>query len=125
MNNYPMHYELSKPYGTCAAITHEQAAILFTPDELKVGQKRGEIQSYGGGWQITKSYTAYAVDTKTQTIYGLRTLQDVQSLGYELEGRVKAGGRRVRGFTSSLLFELPDGTLIDCAIIYLCMDQPK
>ena len=37
-----------------------------------------------------------------------------------LEGRVKVNGKAYRGFTSSQLFELPDGKLINAATIHAC-----
>ena len=117
----PIQYKNSQ-YGTCAIITAEQMNELFTPAELEAGEKRHECATRGP-WQIIASVKGLAVDEKTQTIYGMRTLDSARSMGYDMEGRVKVNGKRVRAFTSSLLFELPDKRLISCGILYLCMDQ--
>lgn len=88
-----------------------------------VNSIRGELKT-SGMWQLPVSYRALCVDSE-RNIYGIRTLTNVQQSGYEIEGRVSVNGKRVRGFSSSMLFYTPSGKLVDVAIIYACMDQPK
>ena len=111
-------------YGTCAKLSYQQALTLMTQADIDAGIKRGSMKTWGM-WQQPVSYTAIAVDEKARVIYGPRALTHIQQLGYEIEGRVCVNGKRVRGFSSSLLIELPDKKLIDLAIIYVCMNQPK
>jgi hypothetical protein len=84
-----------------------------------------------GPWQIPLSYTAlctsntfnqdvYPVEHGPLHVYGKRTLSRPRETGYQLEGAVSIGGRKLRGFTSSQLFELPNGKLISAATIHAC-----
>jgi len=59
----------------------------------------------------------------TLTIHGERSLDKAQESGYQLEGKVTLGGDRWRAFTSSQLFELPSGKLVDVAILHVCVGQ--
>lgn len=118
-------------------LTAEQAALLFTEEQIqKRDSVRGEIETYGP-WHIIKSYTALATthDWKDGptcrladgplTIFGKRKLSKTSPIGHQLEGTVHVKGGRYRAFTSSQLFQLPSGDLIDVAILHVCMDQPK
>jgi len=97
-----------------------------TAEQLADGQIRGEITTRGP-WQIITGYRALAVSGKTWegkplTVYGFRSLNKARECGHELEGRVSVNGKTYRGFTTSVLFELPDGKLIDVAAIHVCND---
>ena len=59
-------------------------------------------------------------EAESKVIYGVRTLSDIRESGYELEGRVSINWKKHRGFTSSQLFKLEDGKLVDVAIIFVC-----
>lgn len=97
---------------------------------IEAGEFRGEMKTRGE-WQIPVSYKALCVSSEWQrefprvrtseTVYGLRTLSAPRSLGYALEGKVSVNGRKVRGFTSSQLFELPGGKLVNVATIHACL----
>jgi len=112
-------------------LTQAQADLIFTQEDIAKGQKRGQMKLFGP-WQILVSYKALAISQDGwpnyenkwkgchQTIHGLRTLTQCRESGYEQEGRVSVKGKKFRGFTSSQLFELPDGKLVDCAIIHVC-----
>jgi len=106
-------------YGTCARLTWNQFYELFDAQDLVKGEKRGHLTTRGP-WGIPVSYKALAVNTRDGVIYGYRTLSNVKQLGYELEGKVSIQGKKRRGFSSSLLIELPDGQLFSAAIIYVC-----
>ena len=81
-----------------------------------------------GPWQIPIRYTALVVSSvwgehnfrETITLHGYRTLYNLKQSGHCLKGTVSVGGYKRRGFTSSELWELPDGRLIETATIHLC-----
>jgi len=60
-------------------------------------------------------------ERESETAYGKRTLTNLRESGHQFEGQVSVNGRKVRGFTSSQLFELPDGKLINVATIHACI----
>jgi hypothetical protein len=98
---------------------------------------RGEVTTRCGPWGIISGYRALAIawDTfdeshygryaKTQKVFGVRTLSRVRECGHDLEGVVSIGGKKYRAFTTSVMFERPDGSLTDVAAIHVCMDQPR
>ena len=70
---------------------------------------------------LTVSYTWTTHHSiETITLYGKRSLCSLKESGYQLEGKVSINNVKRRGFTSSQLFELPDGRLIDVAVIVVC-----
>ena len=112
--------------------------LPITIDELKQwgidqsdidkGEFRGELKTIGP-WNIPVSYRALAMandyDNKSMftqilktTVYGIRIMGNCRQSGYELEGYVSINGKKYSAFTSSQLFELPDGKLIDVATIH-------
>jgi len=117
-------------YGSAVKLTDEQARALFTAAELEAGKQEGRTVCHGP-WQLVSSYTAlctsntfnrdvYPVEHGPLHVYGKRTLSRPRESGYQLEGTVSVGGRKLRGFTSSQLFELPGGKLISAATIHAC-----
>lgn len=108
-------------------------ALKLTADQWKnflsetMEDQRGNLETFGP-WQIPVRYIAPAISIEwgeyntpiSYTLYGQRTLNSLRQSGYELEGRVSVNGRKVRGFTSSLLVELPDGRLLETAVIHCC-----
>jgi len=132
MKNFsPIYYNLTEMckignqtlYNSAIDLTREQLESIFTQAEIEAGEKRGESKTVGM-WHIIKSFSAVAIDKTNQIIYGMRTLQDVKELCYDLEGRVNIGGKRYRAFTSSIIFNC-EGKLYSCAILYVCTDQPR
>lgn len=119
------------PYTAGALkLTAEQAAQLFTPEQIIAGEVRGTSVTRGP-WGIIISYSALCTSNEwieqawgkisgPVTVYGIRTLTPAKESGYALEGKVSVNGRKYRGFTSSQLFELPDGKLINVATIHAC-----
>jgi hypothetical protein len=123
--------QFTTPPGTgCKPLTLEQAQSFLTDADISLGMKRGDLKTFGP-WQLPVSYTAlatscdFAAEGRPLTVYGLRTLTKVNQSGHELEGRVSINGKSYRGFTSSQLFELPDGRLVSVAIIHVCMGGAK
>lgn len=88
---------------------------------------RGNLETFGP-WHIPVKFQAPAISIEwgenhwpiSYTFYGPRTLRDLKNGGYDLQGRVSISGKKVRGFTSSLLCELPDGKLLETAVIHCC-----
>ena len=114
-------------------LTQEQANALFTEKEIKDKEKRfGVVESKEGfGRYNPYSVTGVVVrseshndngffkTTKIEIVKSKGTLYDVKNFGYEGEGRISIAGKKVRGFTSSKIFRLPDGELINVAVIHL------
>ena len=112
-------------------VTREQLMEWGIPsDDIDKGKSRGNLQTIGP-WQIPLSYRALAVSArwdsskgyttvKSKTVFGVRSLSACRQEGYCLEGRVSVNGKTYRGFSSSQLFELPEGKLIDVAIVFVC-----
>lgn len=112
--------------GGALKLTVEQWQQYISPN---LEDQRGELETVGV-WQTPVSFKAPAVSAvfgehgfiQTYTLYGPRTLSGCYPSGYHLEGTVSVRGKKVRGFTSSLLCELPDGTLLETATIHACMN---
>lgn len=49
------------------------------------------------------------------------TMTRPKESGYHLEGQVSHAGRKVRAITSSQLFELEDGRLVNVGTLHLCL----
>lgn len=133
MKTTPKTY--AKPVPVALPITREELIAIGIPDAaIEAGEFRG-MSRHVGPWQICVAYTAlcvssvytpkelqrYSAERESETVFGMRTLWACRENGYALEGRVSVGGKTVRGFTSSQLFELPDGKLINCATIHACL----
>lgn len=132
-----MTVTLPQHYGALP-ITTEQAVAIFG-DELKglleSGEMRGNLKTFGP-WSIPLSFRAHAVSSewvdnpsviarrKAVTFWGERTMTHPRESGYNLEGRVFAGGKKRRAFTSGDLLDI-DGRLVQIATIHVCMDEPK
>ena len=52
-------------------------------------------------------------------VYGVRTLSGARQDGYRMIGRVSIGGKFHRAYTGSVLFQRPDGSL--CNVAVLCI----
>jgi hypothetical protein len=100
-------------------LTIDQAIELF--GSATIDEQRGDITTRGP-WNTISGFKALCVrqdfDNGDIIIYGYRRLQKIRQGGYELEGRVSIGGKEYTAFTSSHLFELENGHLIDVATIF-------
>ena len=126
MKTTPVLDILNPPAGAIPATEAQLIALGLTPEDIAAGEKRGEMKTRGA-WSIPVSYRAI-VETKDFGEYSTvtrarfwpaRTMHAPRQSGYELEGRVSLGGKKISAFTSSQLFELPDGRLVDCATIFV------
>lgn len=107
----------------------ELLSMGITEADIVAGEKRGELKTIGP-WSIPVSYKALCTSmvntypdfpsvTHSKTAYGIRTLTGIRQSGYEMEGWVSIGGKKFSAFTSSQLFELEDGRLVDVATIHV------
>ena len=97
----------------------EQAKILF--EDITKHSQRLEIETHGP-WSIISKCRGLTIrenfDTGETTIYGYRALSKPRSSGYQLEGWVSIKGVKRSAFTSSHLFELENGHLIDVGVLF-------
>lgn len=121
------------PYtpGSLKLTEEHVKALGFTADQIAQGEIRGELKTIGP-WQLPVSYKALCTSNEWPEdkngithsgpvhVFGVRVLSGCRQSGHELEGRVSVGGKSYRGFTSSQLFELPNGKLINVATIHAC-----
>lgn len=133
-------YTMKKPvvcrYVT-GAIPIEPAALesLIGADAIAKGERRFDLETVGP-WRILRSIRGLAMTVEsrephyldpdktspaTVAFHGLRTGRDCRTPGTWTDCRVSVGGRKRSAFTTSQLFELPDGRLIDVAVLY-CRD---
>lgn len=120
---------VSFPNAFTIKITTEQAKAfgLILDNESTPDQVRGKMKTVGM-WQIPVSYKALRVSglrPEDLVVHGPGTLDKVKSNGYDIEGRVRVAGKRVRGFTSTQFFMLPCGHCIEAEVIHCCLNQPK
>jgi len=98
---------------------------------LTGGEKRLDVETFGP-WRIPVRLRGLCVTTefdktcgytrsKGFACFGVRTMTRPRESGYQMEGQVSVMGRKVRAFTSSKLFQLPSGKLIDCGVIFACL----
>lgn len=88
-----------------------------------------EIETTGYGWNLITSIRALVITCEfgdfsrplNGRVFGVRTLSNPRESGYSHEGRVSLGGRKYRAFTSSRLFERADGSLVDVAVLFVCI----
>ena len=111
-------------------VTWEQLEALgITKEDIKAGEKRGE-STHVGAWSVIKSYKAIVIAKVFDDSYGFtkstrlrvwppRTMTNIRQCGYNIEGWASLGGKKVSCFSSSIMFETPDGGLIDCAAIFV------
>lgn len=124
--------ELPQVSAGCFALTHEQAAALFTPAELAAKESRLDVRTVGPwgipvsavGLVVSFNYEAdkannYSNPRQPLRVYGRRTMTNWKQTGFEAEGVASVDGRKRRVFTSSKLFQLPDGSLISASVLHL------
>ena len=115
----------SPPSGAIPATLEQLTALGFTAEEIEAGEKRLE-SVHSGPWSICRSlrgiveraeFGEYSRKTWVE-FYPARTMSNPRPCGYDMEGTISLAGRKSSAFTSSQLFELPDGRLVDCEIIF-------
>lgn len=125
--------EQIKP-GALPITREELIALGVNAEAIDKGAVHGDLKTRGP-WGIPVTYSAlcmsvvwtpeekqkFTSERESETAYGMRTLSGIHQSGHQLEGRVSVNGKKVRGFTSSQLFELPDGKLVEVATIHACV----
>ena len=103
-------------------LTQEQANALFTEEEIKNKEKRfgsaGFFKPNVRGIVVRGQFKNNFLK-KLEIVKADGTLSNLKPLGYEVEGRISISGKKIRGFTSSKIFRLPDGELISVSVIHL------
>ncbi len=117
------------PAGAIPATEEQLAALGVTPAEIAAGEKRHDMTHRGPWHQCTSlaaivEHTDYNPETRRARFWPVRRMSRPRESGYSMEGTVSIGGRKIPAFTSSQLFELPDGRLIDVATLHLCHRTP-
>jgi hypothetical protein len=111
--------------GSVKATREDLLKLGVTESEIEAGEKRFEMETWGC-YGVTRSLRAI-VETgefgehgamRWKQFYPLRTMSNPRQSGYDMEGVVSLGGRKSACFTSSQLFELPCGKLVDVAVIF-------
>ena len=115
------------PSGAIPATLEQLHALGFTPEEIQAGEKRLE-STHSGPWSICQSIRGiveraeFLPETggskRWVEFYPARIMSKPRASGYDLEGQISLNGAKTSAFTSSQLFELPDGHLVDCGIIF-------
>jgi len=113
-------------YNGCYHATDEQAAILFTPEEIESGASMLTV-TYGP-WQLQKSIRGWLTTSESSTSYGrtrstsitfhgIRTLSQPRANGYGIVGSLVFHRKSVRVIDISPLIRLPDDKLISMSCI--------
>ena len=113
--------------GKCALAQVRAGAWKLEPNDVwsvpdDVAEVPFQMERWPGYHAPLKSVRGIAMDEQG-CVYGPRVLSGAREMGHCLEGRVSIGGQKYRAFTSSRLFERPDGSLVDVGILYVC--RPK
>lgn len=95
--------------------------VWYPPDG--VHEVRFDMKQGSGFHRPIISLKALAVGLDGK-LYGVRTMSRPKESGYNMEGRVSIAGKTHSAFTSSKLFERPDGSLVDVAV-FVIRGKPK
>jgi hypothetical protein len=132
MKTIPIIELQNPPAGAIPATVQQLLDLGVTQEEIDSGQCRGKLDArypwgyivgyraivetsqYREEWPRNRTYAAF---------YPMRQLSRPTESGYHLEGRVSRAGRKRSAFTSSQLFQLPDGRLVDVATIHARGDK--
>lgn len=111
--------------GSVKATREELNLLGVTDAEIDAGEKRFEMETWGY-YGVVKSLKAvvecaeFGANSRPtwRQFYTVRTMSNAKPSGYDMEGFVSIGGKKSSCFTSSQLFELPCGKLVDVAVIF-------
>jgi hypothetical protein len=113
-------------------ITRKELIDIGVPEsDIDAGCSQGDLKTFGP-WQLPISYQAiviskeytpeasrrFTAETEMALMFGYRKMRNIRQSGYEIEGWLSIGGKRVSGFSASQLLELEDGKLINIATIH-------
>ncbi len=111
--------------GSVKATREQLLALGLTSAEIEAGEKRFETETWGCYGVIRTlraivecgEFGEFSRMTWKQ-FYPMRTMSNPRQSGYDMEGVVSLGGIKSTCFTSSQLFQLPCGHLVDVAVIF-------
>tara|TARA_R110000868_G_scaffold376934_1_gene642182 strand:- start:11 stop:409 length:399 start_codon:yes stop_codon:yes gene_type:complete len=111
--------------GSVKATREDLLRLGVTEAEIEAGEKRFKTESWGC-YGVTRSLRAVVECGDFgehsamiwKQFYPVRTMSNPRQSGYDMEGVVSVGGIKSTCFTSSQLFELPCGKLVDVAVIF-------
>ena len=132
MKTTPIIDITSPPSGSIPATVDQLLALGVSPAEIEAGEKRSEMETFGP-WQIITRVRGIVVSvefdrsefptrSKRFRAWPVKSMSRPREMGYDMEGKISLGGVEVRAFTSSQLFELPNGKLINCFVLFACLD---
>jgi len=132
MKTQPILDITSPPLGATPATVEQLLVLGFSPAEIEAGEKRAEVETFGP-WQTVSRLrgivvsvefdrSAFPARSKRFRAWPVRSMARPRPMGYDMEGKISLGGVKVRAFTSSQLFELPDGKLINAFVLFACLD---
>jgi hypothetical protein len=128
MKTAPQPAIISRNPDFAIPATMEQLAALgVTAEEIAKGEKRFDFTHFGP-WHLCRSIRAVVEfshrdesgKVTLKAFFPARTMHAPRSCGYDLEGRIPFAGRKASAFTTSQMFELPDGRLVEVATLHLC-----
>jgi len=112
---------------TCYQATTHAGAWRIWPNPVWYPEGTSEIRfemEHGGGFhRPILRLKGVAIDLEGR-VYGVRSMSRPKESGYVLEGRVSIGGETCSAFTSSHLFQRPDGSLVDVGVLVV-RNAPK
>lgn len=111
--------------GSVKATREQLLELGVTSEEIEAGEKGFETETLGC-YGVTRTVRAVVEcgefgefhQIKWKDFYSMLTMSKPRQSGYEMDGVVSIGGRKDTCFTSSQLFELPCGKLVDVAVIF-------
>jgi hypothetical protein len=122
--------DIANPPVTIPVTVEQLLSLGLSLDDINKGEARGDLKTRGA-WGVPVSYRAVVengefdnpkgyTENKRARFWAVRTMTNVRQSGHHLEGRVSLNGKKYRAFTTSQMFELPDGKLISVATIFAC-----
>ena len=114
--------------STIPATESQLASLGITTEQITAGEARFDMVTVGP-WNVCLSITAIVEDAEyvangakrdVKRFYPARKCSNPKQMGYDMEGTISLNGVRRHVFTSSQLFELPDGRLIDVSTLHTC-----
>lgn len=108
-------------------IVHNLTSAQAKKLGIDLNSLKGDLETIGT-WGAPKSFVALCISSKFKrfpvertetTFYGQRKMSNFnQKGGYELDGWVSVGGKKVSCFTSSLSISIDNGESLEIAVIF-------
>ena len=130
----PQGITLPRSRGAFLA-TKEQAATLFTPEEIEKGEARFELKTVGP-WHILASVRGFVATTQDKptgnaapcltsvsesiTFYGKRTISRPRNNGFGIVGSMRFNGKSRRIIDTNPLVQIEGGKLVSVAVLHVC-----